>query len=106
MAIVFWNFRGMVFIDYDYLVKGRTINGANYVSLLEGCKLKAKRQRLSKKQRIFHHDNATVHKSRVIAAKLHDLRFVVLPRFTPNDYVKAELDKSQCTEDKILKYLV
>lgn len=41
---------------------------------------------------MFHHDNAPAHTSQVVAAKLHDLRFEVLPHppyspdLAPSDY--------------------
>lgn len=79
MATVFWDSRGVVLIDY--LEQGRTITGAYYSSLLDKLNdaIKVKRPHLAKKRVLFHQDNAPAHKSRVVAAKLEELRFQELP---------------------------
>lgn len=92
MATVFWDSRGVVLIDY--LEKGRTITGEYYASLLDKLNdaIQAKRPHLAKKKVLFHQDNAPAHTSRVVAAKLHDLRFEVVPHapyspdLAPSDY--------------------
>ncbi|KAH0816471.1 hypothetical protein GEV33_006320 [Tenebrio molitor] len=79
MATVFWDSRGVVLIDY--LQKGKTITGAYYSSLLDKLNeaIKAKRPHLAKKKVLFHHDNAPAHTSRIVTAKLEELRFEVVP---------------------------
>ncbi|KAL1460741.1 hypothetical protein WDU94_012693 [Cyamophila willieti] len=79
MATVFWDARGVIFVDY--LEKGQTINSAYYVTLLDTLneKLKEKRPHLGKKKVLFHQDNAPVHTSTTSMAKLHELRWELLP---------------------------
>ncbi|KAL1454589.1 hypothetical protein WDU94_010809 [Cyamophila willieti] len=79
MATVFWDARGVIFVDY--LEKGQTINSAYYVTLLDTLneKLKEKRPHLAKKKVLFHQDNAPVHTSTTSMAKLHELRWELLP---------------------------
>jgi histone-lysine N-methyltransferase SETMAR len=79
MATVFWDSRGVVLIDY--LQKGKTITGAYYSSLLDKLNeaIKAKRPHLAKKKVLFHHDNAPAHTSRIVTAKLEELRFERVP---------------------------
>lgn len=78
MTTVFWNSQGVVLIDY--LEKGKTING-EYYTLLEQLNdaIKTKRPHLAKKKVLFHHDNAPAHTSSIAFAKLHELRFELLP---------------------------
>ena len=54
MASVFWDARGIIFIDY--LQKGRTINGEYYANLLQRLddEIKEKRPHLAKKKVLFH----------------------------------------------------
>lgn len=63
MASVFWDVRGIIFIDYPQ--KGKTINGEYYVNLLQRLsdEIKKKRPHLAKKKVLFHQDNAPVHTS-------------------------------------------
>lgn len=79
MATVFWDARGVIFIDY--LQKGKTITGEYYASLLDQLneKLKEKRPHLARKKVLFHHDNAPAHSSAIATAKLVELRFEILP---------------------------
>lgn len=78
----------------DYLENGRTIAKEYYASLLDKLKdaIQAKCSHLAKKTELFHHDNASAHASRVVAAKLHDLCFEVLshtsysPDLAPSSY--------------------
>lgn len=118
MATVFWDAHGIIFIDY--LEKGKTITGEYYASLLVKLNdvIKEKRPHLVKKKVLFHHDNAPAHSSTVAQAKLHELRYELLPhppyspdlapsdfflfpnmkkwlagkRFTSNDEVKCETE--------------
>ena len=92
MASVFWDAHGIIFIDY--LEKGKTITGAYYSALLYQLKdeNKKKRPHLQKKKILFHHDNAPAHTSTIAQAKLHELKFELLPHppyspdLAPSDY--------------------
>lgn len=79
MATVFWDTQGIIFIDY--LGKGKTITGEYYTSLLERLneEIKTKRPRLKHKKILFHQDNAPVHNSLISMAKIHELRYELLP---------------------------
>ena len=54
MASVFWDVRGVIFIDY--LVKENTITSEYYIALLERLKaeIAKKRQHMAKKKFLFH----------------------------------------------------
>lgn len=92
LASVFWDSSGILFIDY--LEKGKTINSDYYCELLDRLKdeYTKKRSYLSKKKPIFLQDNAPAHKSVKTMAKLHELRFELLPHppyspdLAPSDY--------------------
>lgn len=79
MASVFWDARGIIFIDY--LEKGQTINSDYYTALLEQLKdeIAKKRPHLKKKKVLFHQDNAPCHRSITTMAKLHELGYELLP---------------------------
>lgn len=64
----------------DYLVKGKTITGAYYVTLVDQKELKIKQLRLVHKKVLFHEDDVPYHKSTVARAKLHKLGFKLIPR--------------------------
>lgn len=100
MASVFWDVRGVIFIDY--LEKGNTINSEYYIALLERLKaeIAKKRPHMAKKKILFHQDNAPCHKSIKTMAKLHELNFELLPHppyspdLAPSDYwLFADLKK-------------
>ncbi|XP_018346987.1 PREDICTED: histone-lysine N-methyltransferase SETMAR-like, partial [Trachymyrmex septentrionalis] len=78
MASVFWDARGIIFIDY--LQKGRTINGEYYANLLQrlGDEIKEKRPHLAKKKVLFHQNNAPVHTSIIAMAKINELKTMVM----------------------------
>lgn len=78
MASVFWEVRGIIFIDYPE--KGSTINSDYYIELLDHLKDKIieKWPHMSKKKVLFHQDNAQCHKSVKTIAKIHELRFELL----------------------------
>jgi [histone H3]-lysine36 N-dimethyltransferase SETMAR len=80
MASVFWDVRGVIFIDY--LEKGNTINSEYYIALLERlmAEIAKKRPHLQKKKVLFHQDNTPCHKSIKTMAKLHELNFELLPQ--------------------------
>ena len=92
MATVFWDSRGIIFIDY--LEKGETITGAYYASLLDRLnnEIKKKRPHLTKKKVLLHQENARVHTCAVAMAKIESLRFELLehppysPDLAPCDY--------------------
>jgi len=79
MATVFWDSEGIIFIDY--LQKDQTITGEYYTILLNRLdeELRTKWPRLARKKVFFHQDNARVHTCIVAMAKLHELRFELLP---------------------------
>jgi transposase len=75
------------------LEKGKTITGASYSSLLDRLKteLQEKRPRLAHKKILFYH-KALAHSSGVVAAKLMELGFQLVPHppyspdLAPSDY--------------------
>ncbi|GBP20516.1 Histone-lysine N-methyltransferase SETMAR [Eumeta japonica] len=79
MATVFWDARGVIHIDY--LEKGKTITSEYYSKLLDrfDVDLKQKRPHLAKKKELFHQDNARVHTCLATMAKIHELRYELLP---------------------------
>lgn len=79
MASVFWDAKGILFIDY--LEKGKTINGPYYASLLDQLKQKIQEKRpgLVKKKILFHQDNAPCHKSVIAMEKINELGFELVP---------------------------
>lgn len=79
LATVFWDTKGIIFIDY--LQKGKTITGEYYVALLDRLneEIKVSRPHLAHKKVIFHQDNAPAHKSIISMAKIHELRYELLP---------------------------
>ena len=79
MASVFWDAAGIIYIDY--LQKGRTINGAYYVNQLDQLHtaIQQKRPGIKKKKIYFLQDNAPAHTSKVVMAKLKELRYELVP---------------------------
>lgn len=65
----------------NFLEKESTIMGQYYSELLDQFdeKLKKIRLHLTKKKVLFHHDNAPAHSFEIIAAKLYELRYELLP---------------------------
>lgn len=78
MATVFWDSQGIIYIDY--LEKRKTITGQHYANFLDkfDAVLKDKRPHLKNKKVLFHHDNAPAHSSRLVVAKLTQLRYELL----------------------------
>ena len=78
MASVFWDARGIIFIDY--LQKGKRINGDYYAKLLQRLsnEIKKKRPHLAKKKVLFNQDNAPVHTSVIAMAKINEFEFKLL----------------------------
>ena len=100
MVSVFWDGKGIIYIDY--LEKGKTINSEYYIALLERLKTEVakKRPHLARKKIPFHQDNAPCHKSLKTMAKLYELGFELLqhplyfPDLTLSDYcLFAQLKK-------------
>lgn len=92
LASVFWDAHGILLIDY--LETKKTITGQYYANLLDRLNeaIKIKRPHLAKKKIIFHQDNAPAHTSMIAMAKLHELRYELLPHppyspdLAPSDY--------------------
>jgi histone-lysine N-methyltransferase SETMAR len=92
MATVFWDSQAIILINY--LEKGKIITGAPYSLLLDRLKTKLQEKcpRLAHKKILFHHDNAPAHSSGVVAAKLMELGFQLIPHplysldLAPSDY--------------------
>ena len=92
MASVFWNAKGIVFIDY--LQKGKTINREYYAKLLRELRqaIKSKRPGKLTKGVLLHQDNAPAHKSLVAMSTVHDCGFELIdhppysPDLAPSDY--------------------
>ena len=100
MATVFWDFKGILLIDY--LQKGKTINSEYYCNLLDqlNVQIREKRPGLQRKKIIFHQDNAPAHKSVLTMAKINELKYDLLdhppysPDLAPSDfYVFPNLKK-------------
>ena len=87
MASVFWDAKGIVFID-DYLQKGKTINGEYYAKLLRDLRqaIKSKRPGKLTKGVLPHQDNAPAHKSMVAMSAVHDCGFELIdhPPYSPD----------------------
>ena len=79
MASVFWDGKGIIYIDY--LEKGKTIDSEYYIALLEQLKTEVakKRTHIARKKISFHQDNTPCHKSLKTIAKLYELGFELLP---------------------------
>ena len=92
MASVFWDAKGIVFIDY--LQKGKTINGEYYAKLLRELRqaIKSKRSGKLTNSVLLHQDNAPAHKSLVAMSAVHDCVFKLIdhppysPDAAPSDY--------------------
>ena len=84
MATVFWDARGMIYIDH--LEKEKTITGAYYALLLHLSSEEIKKKRPHLKKILFHQDNVRVHTSAVSMAKIIELKFVLLqlPPYLPD----------------------
>ena len=92
MASVFWDAKGIVFINY--LQKSKTINGEYYAKLLRELRqaIKSKRPGKLTKGVLLHQDNASAHKSLVAMSAVHDCGFELIdhppysPDLAPSDY--------------------
>ena len=86
MASVFWDAKGIVFIDY--LQKGKTINGEYYAKLLRELRqvIKSKRPGKLTKGVLLHQDNAPAHKSLVAMSAVQDCGFELIdhPPYSPD----------------------
>ena len=79
MASVFWDVKDILLIDY--LPTGPTIMGQYYANLLDQLQktISEKRPDFTRKKVIFRQDNARPHTSVVAMAKIHELRYELLP---------------------------
>jgi histone-lysine N-methyltransferase SETMAR len=92
MPTVFWDSQAIILIIY--LEKGKIITGAPYSLLLDRLKteLQEKHPQSAHKKILFHHDNAPAHFSGVVATKLMELGFQLIPHppfspdLAPSDY--------------------
>jgi transposase len=92
MEAIFWDSEGVLLIDY--LVGQRSVNAIYYKRVLEKLHqaIKKKRQGKLHGRVLFHHDNAPTHSSRLVRAKLRDLRWELLshppysPDLAPSDF--------------------
>ena len=86
MASVFWDAKGIVFIDY--LQKDKTINGEYYAKLLRELRqaIKSKQPGKLTKGVLLHQDNAPAHKSLVAMSAVHDCGFELIdhPPYSPD----------------------
>ena len=75
MASVFWDARGIIFINY--LQKAKTISVDYYVNLLQRLsdEIETKRPHLAKKKLYFYQDIVPVYTSDIAIAKINDLNF-------------------------------
>ena len=84
MATIFWDSHGIILINC--LQKGKNITEEYYaipLVLLFDAILKEKGPHLAKKK-LFHHDNAPAHTSAISTAQLFDLRYEILPPYSPD----------------------
>ncbi|XP_030588657.1 histone-lysine N-methyltransferase SETMAR-like [Archocentrus centrarchus] len=114
MVSVFWDAKGIVFIDY--LQNGHTINGEYYANLLRQLRkaIESKRPGKLSKGVLFHRDNAPAHKSVLAMAAVRDCGFELIdhppysPDLAPSDYflfrnMKKHLSGKQYrTDDEVL----
>ena len=79
MATVFWDFEGVVLVDF--LEGKKTVTGAYFVEVLRKLRAKLAEKRPEKLHRgiLFHHDNATPHSSRIVRDVLREFRWELLP---------------------------
>ena len=79
MATVFWDSKGVIYIDY--LEKRKTLTRLYFAQLLGrfDSEWQKKRPHMAKKKVLFHHDNTPVHTSALATAKLVELHYELLP---------------------------
>lgn len=86
MLTAFWDAKGLILSDY--LQKGRTINAAYYVGLLEKLKtaIAEKRPGLNKKKILLLQDNASPHTAKLTTAAVKKLGTEILdhPPYLPD----------------------
>ena len=76
MDTVFWDARGIIYIDY--LERGQTITGVYYTSLLHRLSEEVKKKRPHLKKILFHQDKERVPTCAVSIAKIMKLKFELL----------------------------
>ena len=114
MAMVFWDSKGIILIDYK--PAGTSITGEYYVNVIKQLRVAIKEKRREKLAAgvLLLHDNAPVHKSRVAQADIRECKFEQLnhppysPDLAPNDYylfrnLKSHLRGTRFRDDYKLK---
>lgn len=78
MATVFWDVRGIIFVDY--LEKEKTITDKYYVDLLQRLndEIKVKWPYLTQENVLFHQDNTLAYTSTAAIVKIYELSFELL----------------------------
>ncbi|CAH2103641.1 unnamed protein product [Euphydryas editha] len=78
MASVFWDSKGIIFIDY--LTKGQTITRQYYASLIPKLRDAVKEKRRGKLSLgvLFLHDNAPAHRSKVALKAIRNAGFEII----------------------------
>ena len=86
MASVFWDAKGIAFMDY--LQKGKIINGEYYAKLLRELQqaIKSKQPEKLTKGVLLHQDNTPAHKSLVAMSAVHGCDFELIdhPPYSPD----------------------
>ena len=86
LANIFWDIEGIIFIDY--LVEGKTINGAYYANLIRRLRqeLIKKRRRKVTRGLLLHQDNAPPHTGQIAKAAVEECGFQLIdhPPYNPD----------------------
>ena len=112
MAMVFWDSKGIILIDYK--LAGTSITGEYYANVIKQGLLLKKNEGESYVAAgvLLLHDNAPVHKSRVAQAAIHECKFEKLnhppysPDLAPSDYylfrnLKSHLRGTRFRDDEL-----
>ena len=92
MATVFWNARGIIYIDY--LEKRQTITGAYHATILHRLSEEIKKKCPLLKKILFHQDNARVHTCAISMAKIMKLKKNIHRIWPPVTFFKFETWKN------------
>ncbi|GBM93871.1 hypothetical protein AVEN_213439-1 [Araneus ventricosus] len=104
MTTVYWDARGVIFLDF--FGTDKTITGQLYASFSHRFNngMKEKRPPLVKKTTLFQHENTAFHTCSVVSSQLYALCYQVLPLFphspdlAPSDYCLSPNIKYGCHE--------
>ena len=77
MATIFWDFQGIILIDY--LQKSKTTRECYSTLLDRKRRAEKKTAKIGAQKVLFHQDNTMSHKSTVAMAKLHELGYELIP---------------------------